>query len=94
MLLFALLHYLVLSGVSGVVFLTSHTPPNAVNLEALVNALVAVENILVAPRKLILWLWPWEHTPSHLGLMLTCGNSIAWGLVMAVIKVCWQKLTR
>jgi len=85
--------YAALLGVSGLIFFASHIPPKAVDLDGLINLLVAVENVLVAPRKFILWLWPWENTPAYLGLVLTCFNSLAWGLALTGIKRCWRKLT-
>ncbi len=90
-LLMALLHFAALLGVSGLVFLASHIPPKTVDLDALINLLVAVENVLVAPRKAVLWLW--ERTLVYLGLVLTCFNSLAWGLALTGIKMCWRKLT-
>src|ERR1051325_5375165 len=92
-LLFAVLHYLCLSCLSGVIFLVSHIPPKAVNLDTILSALVFVENILVAPRKLLLWSWPWETTPAGLGLALTGINSLTWGLALATLKTAWRKVT-
>ena len=73
------------------VFLVSHIPPKAVNLDAVISALVFLENVLVAPRKLLLWLWPWETIASGLIWVLTVINSLVWGAVLATLKVAWQK---
>ncbi len=91
--LFALLHYLGLAGLSGLIFLVIHLPPKAVNLDALISALVFLENILVAPRKLLLWSYPWESAPAGLGLVLTVINSLTWGLALATLKTLWRKAT-
>ena len=90
-LFFALALYGVLLGLGGLIFLVSHIPPKAVNLDAVISALVFLENVLVAPRKLLLWLWPWETIPSGLIWVLTAINSLVWGAVLATLKVAWQK---
>jgi hypothetical protein len=92
-LLFALLHYLVLNCLGGLIFVVIHIPPKAVNLDGLLSALVFVEDILVAPRKLLLWLWPWETTPSGFGLVLTLINSLIWGVALAAGRSAWRKAT-
>jgi hypothetical protein len=93
-LLFAVVHYVVLLGVSGLIFLAGHIPPKAVNLDAVITGMVAVETALVAPRKCLLWLWPWETTPSGFGLALTVINSLVWGLVLSTIRLWWQRAIR
>ena len=90
-LFFALALYGVLLGLGGLIFLVSHIPPKAVNLDAVISALVFLENVLVAPRKLLLWLWPWETIASGLIWVLTVINSLVWGAVLATLKVAWQK---
>ena len=92
-LLFAILHYVVVLGLAGVIFLASHLPPKAINLDPIIEGLVVAENILLAPRKTMLWLWPWETTPAGLGLALTLINSLVWGMVLAVGKAFWRKAT-
>src|ERR1043166_1054851 len=65
---FALLHYLILLLTGGAIFLASHFPPKAVNLDALILVLFNTEFILTAPRKFLLWLWPGETTPGLLSM--------------------------
>lgn len=89
--LFAVLHYLVFISLEGVIFLLSHVPPKAVNLDGLVVTLFNAERILAAPRALLRWLWPSEHTPSLLNWALTALNSLVWGLALAGLKCFWSK---
>ncbi len=88
-----MLHYLVVLGLAGLIFLASHLPPKVISLDPLIEGLVATENVLLAPRKALLWLWPWETTPAGLGLALTMINSLVWGLALAVGKAFWKKAT-
>ena len=91
--LFALLQYAVQLSLGGIIFLLSHVPPKAVNLDGLVLALVRVEDLLVTPRRLLLRLWPGETTPGGLGLCLTILNSLVWGCSLAGLRLLWRKLT-
>ena len=63
------------------------------NLDAVVTALVAVENVLLGPRKILLWLWPGESTPRGLGLLVTVLNSLLWSLALAGARSLWRKAT-
>ena len=91
--LFALWHYLILISLSGIIYLVNHVPPKAVNLDGLALALVRVEDLLVAPRRLFLRLWPGESTPGGLGWLVTGLNSLLWGFSLAGLKLLWRKLT-
>lgn len=91
--LFALLHYLFLISLAGVIYLVSHVPPKAVNLDGLILALARVEDFLVAPRRMFLSLWPGESTPRGLAWLLTALNSVLWGFGLASLKIVWRKLT-
>jgi len=75
------------------IFLVIHIPPKAVNLDVIISALVFLENILVAPRKLLLWIYPWESAPAGLGLALTVMNSLTWGIALATLRSWWRKAT-
>ena len=90
---FAVLHFVVLKAVEGIIFFVSHTPPKAVNLEVLEAVLVHVEDVLKFPRWLIIKLWPWETTPRGLGLALTIFNSAVWGAALAGLRNFWRKAT-
>jgi len=85
-LFWAVLHYLVLLGISFVIFVLSHLPTTVINFDPAIIALVQVETVLVAPRKLLLWLWPLESTPRGFGFALTDANSLAWGLAIAALR--------
>jgi len=91
--LFALLHYLTLLLLSGLIFLLSHIPPKAINLDNVILILHSAQGILVAPRRFLLWLWPGEFTPEWLSLTTTVLNSVVWGGALAGLKILWRKLT-
>ena len=90
---FALLHFVLLKAVEGIIFMAAHIPPRAVNLDGAIEVLVRIEDVLVFPRWLVLRLWPWENTPPGLGLGLTVFNSIAWGAGLAGLHHFWRKAT-
>ena len=89
---FALLHFIAVLGVSDFIFLLSHVPPKAVNLDGLITAMVMVENVLVCFRKLLLHSWPLENTPGSLGSILSVLNSLGWGVLLAGLQSLWRKL--
>ena len=91
--LFALLQYVVLLAVSGVIFLASHFPPKAANLDSMIVGLVKVETVLEGPRKLLLRLWPWESTPRGFGLVASLFNSLVWGLGLTALRRFWISAT-
>lgn len=89
--LWALLHYLALLCLEGVMFLVSHIPPKAVNLDGMILGLQYVQELLTAPRRFLLWLYPWENTPAGLGILLTLLNSLTWGLTLALLRKWWDR---
>jgi len=89
---FALLHYLVLILISGLIFFASHVPPKAANLDGVILGLFEVENVLTAPRKFLLWLAPGETTPGLLSLGTTVLNSLIWGVALAAGRALWIKM--
>jgi hypothetical protein len=91
-LLFALLHYLALLVTAGVIFLLSHVPPKTFNLDGAILVLFQWENLLTAPRKLFLRLWPGELTPGWLSFVTTVLNSLLWGAGLAALRMLWRKL--
>ena len=91
---FAALHYIVVLALAGIIFLAIHLPPKAIHLDPVIEGLVAIENILLAPRKALLWLWPWEATPTGLGLVASLLNSLSWGVLLANGSAFWKKVTR
>lgn len=92
-LLFALLHFAVLLCVSGLIFVASHIPPKAVNLDSIILFLAGVEWVLEAPRKFLLWVWPGESTQRWLGFFVSVVNSLVWGCALACLKWLWRRAT-
>lgn len=82
-LLWAGVHFLVVLAAGGLIFVASRIPPRAVNLDPVIFVLVEVEDILLAPRKLLLRTWPGEATPRGLGTAASVVNSLAWGVAGA-----------
>lgn len=93
MLWFALLHFILLQAVGGMIFLAAHFPPKAANLDGVIAFLVRIEDVLVFPRWLALKLWPWEFTPRGLGFCLTLFNSVCWGTGLAATRRFWRNAT-
>src|ERR1043166_9165878 len=90
--LVSFVHYAGLLLLTLLVFLASHVPPKAVNLESVVLALFRGETILTGPRKIMLWLWPGENTPGLLSFLATVLNSLLWGCVLAGLRYLWKKV--
>ena len=90
---FAVLHFVILKIVTGILFFFDHLPPKAVNLSAVIEFLSLINQVLVFPRWLVLKLWPWETTPAGLGLALTIFNSAVWGMALAGLRNFWRKVT-
>ena|GEM_PF-5477751 len=90
---FAVLHFVVLKAVEGTIFLVSHVPPKAVNLDGVYAFLVHIEDVLKFPRWLVDKLWRWETTPQVLPLALTIFNSAVWGAALAILRNFWRKAT-
>ena len=91
-LLFALLHYAACLLMSGLLFLLSHVPPKAVNLDQPILGLFEVENVLQAPRSLLLRLWHGESTPRWWSTLSTVGSSLMWGAALTGLRTAWRKL--
>ena len=87
--LFGLLYYLVFLALDAVIYLLSHVPPKAVELNSLVLFLFDLERVLAAPKTFLRWLWPGESTPRYLNLLVTLLNCVVWGLVLAGAKKFW-----
>jgi hypothetical protein len=92
-LLFGLLQYAVLLLLAGLIFLLNHIPPKAVSLDPLILVLFRVEQVLTAPRRILLWLCPGESTPRGLPFALAVFNSVVWGVALAGAKALWRRLT-
>ena len=83
-----------LLAVSGLIFLASHFPPSAANLDSVIVGLVNIESILEGPRKLFLHLWPWESTPRGFGIAASICNSLVWGFGLTAIRRFWLSATK
>ncbi len=89
--LYALLYYVVLLALGVVIFLLSHIPPKAVNLDFLILKFGGVESLLLWPRSLLRRLWPGESTPTALNYLLSGLNCLLWGLALAGLKTLWTQ---
>ena len=89
---FGLLYGLLVLVLHLAIFLVSHVPPGAVNLDGLILALLRVEHLLAAPRFLLRKLWPRETTPTGLNLCIRVLNCAIWGAALAGLKLLWTKL--
>jgi hypothetical protein len=88
-LLFAVLYYVAVLALEGIIFGLSHIPPKAINLYMLILRLGDVEKILAWPRVLLRKLWPGESTPAILNHLLSVLNCLLWGLGLAGTKALW-----
>ena len=93
-LVFAFVYYAFFLLLDGAIFLLSHVPPSAVNLDGVILFLGDAEEFLALPRVLLRRLWPGESTPTALNFVLTFVNCILWGLVLASVKSLWENLRR
>jgi hypothetical protein len=92
--LYALLYYVVLLALDAVIFLLSHVPPRAVNLDFVILKFGAVERFLLWPRSLMRRLWPGESTPTTLNYFLSALNCLLWGLALAGLKSLWTRVKK
>jgi len=92
--LYALLYYLVLLALDAVIFLLSHIPPKAVNLDFLILKFGGLESLLLWPRSLLRRLWPGESTPTVLNYFLSALNCLLWGLALASLKSFWTRVKK
>lgn len=90
-LVFSVFYFLVLELLDGLIFLLSHVPPKAANLDGLILKFYAVERLLAAPRGLLRSLWPWESTPPGFNILLTILNCLLWGLFLTGLKTLWTR---
>ena len=85
-LIFAIGYYLFLLLWGGIIFLLSHIPPPALNLDGLLLRMGPIQSALVWPRALLRKLWPGERTPAILNYILPVMNCLFWGLALAGLK--------
>jgi len=93
-LLFALLYFAVLVSVNAMIFLLSHIPPTAMNIDRLLLGLGSVERFLVWPRLALRKLWPSESTPVIFNYLLPVLNCLIWGLLLATINIFWKHVRK
>jgi hypothetical protein len=91
---YALLYYVVLLALDAVIFLLSHIPPKAVNLDFLILKFGEVERILLWPRSMLRRLWPGESTPTGLNYFLSALNCLLWGLALTGLKTVWTRVKK
>jgi hypothetical protein len=89
--LFGLLYYLVFLALDALIYLLSHVPPKAVDLNSLVLFLFDLERVLAGPKAFLRRLWPGESTPRYLNLLVTFLNCVVWGLGLAGLRRLWIK---
>ncbi|HEX4647007.1 MAG TPA: hypothetical protein VH598_15495, partial [Verrucomicrobiae bacterium] len=90
-LIFSVLYYLVFLLLNGLIFLLSHVPPKAANLDGLILKFYTVERLLAAPRGFLRALWPWESTPPGFNVLLTILTCLLCGAGLAGLKTLWLK---
>ena len=78
--------------VDGVIYLAAHIPPKVVNLDAPIQGLQWVYEVLRAPRFVLRRLWPTESSPLWLNWPLAILNSLVWGTGLAGLKITWVKI--
>jgi len=66
----ALIHFVALGLISGLIFVLAHIPPKAVNLDSLILAVHWVYDLFYTPIALVRWLWPGESSPWVLNVLL------------------------
>ena len=92
--LYALLYYVVLLALDAIIFLLSHIPPRAVNLDFLILKFGGLETLLLWPRSLLRRLWPGESTPTVLNYLLSALNCLLWGFALAGLKTFWTRIQK
>jgi hypothetical protein len=78
----AVAHWLALEALRFGMTLLTRLPLIGPHLDPLVNALIHVEKVLVAPRLLLRMMWFPESFPSWLHPLLIVLNSLVWGLAI------------
>ena len=91
---FSVVYYLVFLLLNGFIYLLSHVPPKAANLDGLILKFYAVERFLAEPRVLLRSLWPWESTPPGFNILLTILTCLLWGLFLVGLKSLWTRVRK
>jgi hypothetical protein len=74
------------------VFVLSHIPPQAANLDAIIAPIAHLELALLWPKHLLRALWPGESTPRVLLWAVTLLNWLLWGVALALAHRAWRRL--
>jgi hypothetical protein len=74
------------------VFVLSHIPPVAANLDPLITPIARLEAALLWSKQLLRSLWPGESTPRLLLWAVTFINWILWGFLLAWVWRGWRRL--
>jgi hypothetical protein len=74
------------------VFVLSHIPPVAANLDPLIKPIAQLEMALLWSKQLLRSLWPGETTPRLLLWAVTLINWLLWGALLAMAWRGWRRL--
>jgi hypothetical protein len=88
----AVLHFLALKFADLVLFLFTHLPPAAIQIDGLIRIALIPYRILLFPRPQIRQLWPGESTPSWLNIACAIAASVLWGIALAALLAARRKI--
>ncbi len=91
---FALLYLVVALGLDAVIFLLSHIPPTAINLDGVILRLGDLAKVLVWPRLVLRRLWPGESTPLVFNYLLPLVNCLVWALALTGVRSVWRAIRK
>jgi hypothetical protein len=82
----------VVLALEALVFVLSHIPPMAANLDPLVAPLARVEIALLWSKQLLRSLWPGETSSRLLLWSVTVANWLLWGFLLALLWRLWRRV--
>ncbi len=91
--LWAVLHFVMLGLLAGLLYLLIHIPPKAANLDPLILAAQWVADVIYFPILALRWLWPGESSPWLLNVLTRLGGSVVFGLGIAWGTEIWRRLS-
>lgn len=81
--LWAILHFVALGMMSGLLYLVVHISPRAVNLDSLILVLHGMFRLIYLPIAALRGLWPGETSPWALNAFVRLGGSVLFGVAVA-----------
>jgi hypothetical protein len=93
-LLGAVIYYFVMVFLGAVIFILSHIPPAAVNLDWLVLKVAALREILGWPRPWLRRLWPGETTPAAVNFLARILTCLIWGFALSGARTLWSRVRK